>query len=147
MIIWCKIIKKNSLLQNIIHLITSQVIPAYVDATQPSELPYVVRGNLLDDVRGEVQHLQIVLHWLEEGHLQRYQFDIYPNPTLQGDPSGSSQPHVYIKTKVAFQYIRYMLLILEHNFCFDVNRRLGTTWWVTLYRDPKTPTSIMEMLL
>ena len=44
--------------------------------------------------------------------------------SLQGDPSGSSQPPVDIKTKVAFQY---MLLILIHNFCFDVNRRLETT--------------------
>ena len=53
---------------------------------------------------------------------------------IQGDTSGSSQPPVDIKTKVVFQH---MLLILKRNFCFDVNRRLGTTWWVTLYTSLK----------
>ena len=48
---------------------------------------------------------------------------------IQGDPSSCSQPPVDIKTKVAFQY---MLLILKHNFCCDVNSRLGTNWCVTL---------------
>ena len=33
------------------------------------------------------------------------------------------QPPVDTKTKVAFQYKG---LILKRNFCFDVNRRLGT---------------------
>ena len=42
--------------------------------------------------------------------------------TVQGDPSGSSQPPVDIKTKVAFQY---MIVIPKHNFCFNVNWRLG----------------------
>ena len=50
---------------------------------------------------------------------------------IQGDPSGSSQPPVDIKWKVAFQY---MLLIQKCNFCFNVNRRLGTTRLVTLYK-------------
>ena len=43
---------------------------------------------------------------------------------IQGDHSGSFQPPVDIKMNVAFQN---MLLILKRNFCFDVNRRLGTT--------------------
>ena len=50
---------------------------------------------------------------------------------LQGDYSGSSQTPVDIKMKVAYQY---MLLKVKHNFCLDVNRRLGTTRWVTLYK-------------
>ena len=32
--------------------------------------------------------------------------------------------HVDTKTEVVFKYMR---LILKPNFCFDVNRRLGTT--------------------
>ena len=51
---------------------------------------------------------------------------------IQGDTTGSSQPPVDIKTNGVFQY---MLLILKHNFCFDVSRRLGTTWCVTLYNN------------
>ena len=43
---------------------------------------------------------------------------------IQGDHSGIFQPPVDIKTEVAFQH---MLLIPKLNFCFDVNRRLGTT--------------------
>ena len=43
---------------------------------------------------------------------------------LQGSPSGSSEPPVDIKTKVAFQS---MVITLIRNFCFDVNMRLGTT--------------------
>ena len=43
---------------------------------------------------------------------------------IKGDHSGSSQPPVDIKTKVVFQYKPF---ILKHNFCFHVNRRLGTT--------------------
>ena len=46
---------------------------------------------------------------------------------LQADHSGSSQPPVDIKTKVAFQYT-----ILKWNFCFHINVRLGITWMVTL---------------
>ena len=44
--------------------------------------------------------------------------------TEQGDTSSSSQP------PLLFQY---MLLLLKHNFCFEVKRRLGTIWCVTLY--------------
>ena len=40
---------------------------------------------------------------------------------LQGDPSGLSQPPVDIKMIVAFQC---MLLILKHNYCTYVTRRL-----------------------
>ena len=43
---------------------------------------------------------------------------------LQGDHSGSSQTPVDIKMNVAFHY---MFQILNRNFCFDVNRRLGST--------------------
>ena len=57
-------------------------------------------------------------------------FDIiFEHITVQGDTSDSSKPHVDINTKLAFQY---KLLILKRNFCFDVNRRFGTTWCVTL---------------
>ena len=49
--------------------------------------------------------------------------------TVQGDHSGCAKPPVDIKTKVPFYY---MGLILNWNFCFDVNRRFGTTWMVTL---------------
>ena len=42
---------------------------------------------------------------------------------LQGDPSGSSLPSVDIKTKVAFQNR------------FDINRRMGTSRWVTLHKE------------
>ena len=51
------------------------MVPADVDAAQSSELPHVVRRDLFDDVRGEVQHLQVVLHRLKEGDLQRRQWN------------------------------------------------------------------------
>ena len=41
---------------------------------------------------------------------------------VQDDPSGSSEPPVDIKTKVAFQYMLFAL-----NVTLDVNRRFGTT--------------------
>ena len=44
--------------------------------------------------------------------------------TVEGGSSGCSQPPVDINMNVAFQY---MLLILNRNFCCDVNRKLGTT--------------------
>ena len=51
-------------------------------------------------------------------------------PRLLGDPSGCSLGFVDNNTKAMFQY---MLLILKHIFCFDVNNTKGTTWMVTLY--------------
>ena len=43
---------------------------------------------------------------------------------VQGEPSGCSLGFIDMKKKVAFQY---MLLILNHNFYFDVNNTLGMT--------------------
>ena len=53
---------------------------------------------------------------------------------IQGDHSHRFQPHVDSKTKVVF---RYMDLIIKRNFCFEVNRRLETTWIITLYTKMK----------
>ena len=51
-------------------------------------------------------------------------------PRVQGDYSGCVKPLVDIKTNFAFQY---MLIIVKHNFGFEVNGRFETTGMVTLY--------------
>ena len=40
-----------------------------------------------------------------------------PKYGAQGDPSGSSQPPIDIRTKVALQY----MLLIQCSFCFGVN--------------------------
>ena len=46
---------------------------------------------------------------------------------LQVDPSRCSLGCLDIKTKVVFQYMLLIRVILKRSFCFDINTTLGTT--------------------
>ena len=75
----------------------------------------------------------VVLSWNRDAETISVQISemlLHISQLVQGDHSGCVKPPVDTKTKVAF---KYMGLIPKRNFCFDVNRRFGTTFLVTLY--------------
>ena len=65
------------------------------------------------------------------------------NSIEQGDTSRWFKPPVDTKTKVAFWYMR---LALKRDFCFDVNKRFGQTWCVTLYNTSIAPFSVQHLV-
>ena len=103
------------------------VVFAYIEAVDAAGHKYgpgTARSNAA--VLGRIFEIWVLLQKRSDKQsMVLSKFDLRCGQTMyhiQGDTSGRTKPPVDIKTKVAFQY---MLFILKRNFCFDVNRRFG----------------------